>query len=458
MSRAIRVADKAVITYKGSVFNTDITGIQGSQVSVLDPQNKITTSITWNGQVWLLPGNIAVDSVVLQQVNLPNVIAPVISVRNTSSSSTSPIPFILPEIPIVTATVFTPTTVVKSPITVSINTAIGDFPYKRTFMTDDEVKKRFANLSNYNFSIIEMPYTIKRMPKVNKALLNFGGKQLVINTPTENYDLYDNLSDYFQEPARMNCKRSDQTETPFQYWQTHQTEIQERAHELAKTLKGVNTQQLPTDSIKNLREAMYQLHYECTTFKPSLLVGFIKYLGSKRILDISSGYGDRLIAAMAMNDKIEYYVGVDPNSALFPGYKSMIDFFISNIEDRKKYIMIESEFEKAILPNLTYDLVYTSPPFYDLEEYANKNQSYIGRTPEQWYNDFLIFSLKKAWSYLEKNGFMVLYINDTRGYSYTERMVNEILTFPGAQYIGCLPQSDIKERKNINPHWCFKKN
>lgn len=440
---SLKIGDKANVRYKGAVFSTTITDITGSTLSLFDEKNNIRTSITWNGINWLLPGNIPAERVDFSAVTISPITNPVTSISSiaatTTTSSPKRDPFTLPEIPLVKVQIYTPTTINTMQIT------IPEFPYKRKFLTEKDIRQKFQNLSNYNFRIVEMPYIIKRMPNVNKRLLSFNGKSLVIDTPIENYDLYDNISDVFNEEQRMNCKRNDQTETPLQFWRTHQNEVKQKAKELG----GINE--------KNLREAMYALHYECTTFKPSLIVGFIKYLGSKRILDISSGWGDRLIGAMAMNNQIQYYVGVDPNSALFPGYQKIIEFFIPNIEDRKKYILIEGEFEKVTLPDLTYDLVFSSPPFFDLEEYAEKNQSYIGRTAEQWYNDFLIASLKKAWSRLEKNGFMVLYINDTKDYAYTERMVNDISKFENSQYIGCLPVSDLKEGKNMNPFWIVRK-
>ena len=51
----------------------------------------------------------------------------------------------------------------------------------------------------------------------------------------------------------------------------------------------------------------------------------IEHFNSKKILDMSSGWGDRLVGAMACN--IDCYHGFDPNSCLHPGYKKMIEFF-----------------------------------------------------------------------------------------------------------------------------------
>ncbi len=116
-----------------------------------------------------------------------------------------------------------------------------------------------------------------------------------------------NLSDYFQEQVRVRCKRSDQTITPHQYWELHREKIKRE-----------------TSDPSAQREILYKEYYECTTFKPSLLVGLAKFFETYRILDISSGWGDRLIGAIASS---ECYSGTDPNKALQPGYHEIIKFF-----------------------------------------------------------------------------------------------------------------------------------
>ena len=48
----------------------------------------------------------------------------------------------------------------------------------------------------------------------------------------------------------------------------------------------------------------------------------------------------------------------------------MIDTF-ANCKDKQNYILIENGFETATLPNTKFDLVFLSPPFFDLEKYSN---------------------------------------------------------------------------------------
>ena len=85
------------------------------------------------------------------------------------------------------------------------------------------------------------------------------------------------------------------------------------------------------------------------------------------------------------------YVEVDPNPCLYPKFQEIVEFFGA---DKNKYVFIESPFEKALLPDMTYDLILTSPPFFSLEVYSNdENQSIHNRDLNVWFDDFLIESL-----------------------------------------------------------------
>ena len=50
---------------------------------------------------------------------------------------------------------------------------------------------------------------------------------------------------------------------------------------------------------------------ECSTHNPLIIKYFIRKFAARRVLDFSSGWGDRLIGALTSD--IDLYVGVDPN-------------------------------------------------------------------------------------------------------------------------------------------------
>lgn len=317
--------------------------------------------------------------------------------------------------------------------------------------------KRFGRLSRYQLNLKYFRYSIRNIKNLEQKHLLYIEKEkippylnkkfpqgvyAVAIVHDSDYDDYNNVSDFFQEEVRIQSKRKDQKLTPYEYWQNKNLDV-------ASTREG----------IKQQREILYKEHYECTNFRPSLMVGFGKYFGATSILDISAGWGDRLIGAMAL--EVEY-VGVDPNPKLFKGYREAIEFFD---ESEEKYVMIHDTFEHAKLPKRKYDLVFTSPPYFDLEEYSvdmsekdRRKQSYYGRNLEKWYKDFLMVSLKKAFDHLIVGGYMVININEIRNEKpFVVRMIDEMNDYPRAKYLGCISQYTDRSKKSPQPFWIWKK-
>lgn len=321
-----------------------------------------------------------------------------------------------------------------------IGGAVDDFPYKKISIKSDELKDRFDRLKRFKFDIVPHSYKIKN---VSDDLLKYEGQQLVINHPKSYYDEYDNISDYFIEPARIKCIRSDQKQSVQSYWMSNKNDVIAHCKRKYKKI-----------SKHNLRESLYDLISECNTFKPSLIVGFIKMFKAKSILDISAGWGDRLIGSLSQNVS---YTGVDP-ADLHQYYDEMINFF----DHKSKTTLIKAKFEDPFEKDYEIsevDMVFSSPPFYDLEKYhsIDTSQSYMNRSLDDWYNEFLMVSIKKAWFYIKNKGHMVLYIADAYNRPpYVQRMITDINKFSDSTYLGCLPQMDIKQ--NIpRPFWIWQK-
>eukprot|EP01114_Cavostelium_apophysatum_P017638 TRINITY_DN5297_c0_g1_i1.p1 TRINITY_DN5297_c0_g1~~TRINITY_DN5297_c0_g1_i1.p1 ORF type:complete len:271 (+),score=35.71 TRINITY_DN5297_c0_g1_i1:719-1531(+) len=218
-----------------------------------------------------------------------------------------------------------------------------------------------------------------------------GGKEeytLIRSRDPQDYEEIDVLVDYFQERPRMMARRSDAAFCPMDYWLKHGSGIVE---ELFKSRKDFNT--------LNLRELLYRKARECTQFKPSLAFTVFKLLKATRILDFSAGWGDRLAAAIAAD--VESYVGVDPNLDLKKGHSDIIEAF-ARPEERDRYRVIYSPFQTADLGGARFDLVFTSPPFFDFEIYSTIEGQSILDHPDMtsWLIHFLFVSLKKAWDHL----------------------------------------------------------
>lgn len=256
------------------------------------------------------------------------------------------------------------------------------------------------------------------------------------------------LSDYFHGKHRLNAKRFDQNESPLEYFENNQELVVSLAE---KQFNG------------DIKQALITLTKQCSPFSPFIAVQTFRLFNSRKILDLCAGWGDRLIAALSRDEWIDYYCGIDPNKQLSSGYQNMIKMFAPK-HSRSKYELISSPAEITHIPlppyKQLYDLIFTSPPFFDKEEYVTdknkdnyKNQSIVTfKTFEDWYKHFLLYILANASDLLKIGGYIVLHIDP----SYVERLKTDLLcvTYVGMIYIG----DPTYESNSYEPMIVFQKN
>ena len=126
-----------------------------------------------------------------------------------------------------------------------------------------------------------------------------------------------------------------------------------------------------------------------------------------------------------------------------------------------------------------FDLVFTSPPYYDLEEYRSRTNGLVGQSLEkplslqEWLNNFLFPLVAKAWSFVKPGGHYILYMNDYATkkagaslrnvvpVSFVQDTVSYMLdTLDHCQFKGVISQTNsIEQKKSIKaqPFWIFNK-
>lgn len=317
-----------------------------------------------------------------------------------------------------------------------------EFPFKRLNYTDKQIKGKFDNLSKYEFKFNNMKFIPSNLFYLNHYMFLYEGKEprLIIHEKSD-YENYNILSDMFMEESRMKCHVINR-ESPWDYYFKHHKELKKESQEKFKSTEP-----------KVVREVLFSRTKECTSFRPTLLVGMIKLFNVKSVLDFSAGWGDRLIAAMCMKVR---YTGVDPNKNNFKFYEDMITFFKRS---KKKYNMIQSPFEDTNIKD-KYDLVFTSPPYYSLEKYSDDKSQSINKfsSEESWTNNFLLVALSKAWKSVNTNGHMVIIINQKdKRETYVKKMFDHMYNnFKDCQYVGCIGYTNkIENRRPVNPQPMF---
>jgi hypothetical protein len=125
-----------------------------------------------------------------------------------------------------------------------------------------------------------------------------------------------------------------------------------------------------------------------------------------KVLDPCAGYGGRLTGLISTNKNLLYH-GIDPCPETTVGNTQLAAFYSRLYEPITKELQWKFRFRHDLgcaedvlptLPDKEYDLVFTSPPYFNVEQYDTlPNQSYL-RYPdyESWRDKFLSVLIKES--------------------------------------------------------------
>ena len=181
------------------------------------------------------------------------------------------------------------------------------------------------------------------------------------------------------------------------------------------------------------------------------------------IYDPSSGWGGRILGAMSSHRKI-HYIGTDPNTDNFidelgiTRYEYVADFFNNECletnsfwEEEKNTYHVFQEGSEHIGNHKDFqqykgklDLVFTSPPYFDREQYSNDETQSFKSYPEydDWRDNFLKPTLENAFHSLRNDRYLLWNIADIKigkdKFHPLEQDSIDILTNLGMEYQGKL--------------------
>ena len=317
------------------------------------------------------------------------------------------------------------------------------FPFQRLFLKSPQIM--FGELRRSRPRVLRRSFKIRAYYPFRAPIdCYFQGKPLAVFSSQDCYERFDALSDHFNETARIKAKRCD-SRSPYEFWndETSLREILTIAFEQEKITPHL------------VRSLIYEQVQEAKQFRPSWVRGILKLLFSDtrdlEVLDMSAGWGDRLLACMSMDTK---YHGFDPNTTLSSGHQKMIRIFGNN----KRHTIEYKPFEDAELEKEKYDVCISSPPFFDLEHYCEEDTQSIKRYPKlrAWMEGFLFPSLRKIWDALKYGGYMALHLGDTYRFRICDAMnhyIDEKLV--DSYYQGAI--GIVGEKKRPTPVWVWQK-
>lgn len=144
-------------------------------------------------------------------------------------------------------------------------------------------------------------------------------------------------------------------------------------------------------------------------FFPMAALGILnKYATGGQVLDPFLGWGGRCLGAMC--SKINNYTGYDLQT-------DVVDGCIKLSQDFSSISSIKTEFHNGDCLKLmkenkqTYDLIFTSPPYMDTEQYGIESDS----MRQNWIDDFVFPFAQECKQHLNENGKLALHLKDLKG-------------------------------------------
>ena len=252
-------------------------------------------------------------------------------------------------------------------------------------------------------------------------------------------------SNYFQQENRWSVDGTI-SPGPLRTWKTEK---------FMTTLMGAAyTLKFPKIDKGTLRTMLGLRKYICSQFKPNAAKALYDYFDVKNVLDFSAGWGDRL-AGFYASLNTELYVGLDPRVENHPIYHKQAQYYdklLTMFENEKKVFFHDSPAEDFDYSeyNDTFDIVFTSPPYFNVERYSyDDTQSWVRyKTINDWNKDFLHKAIEKMWPSIRSGGKLCVNISDVNASSkgqsskgwqqICDPMNDFIQTFPDSKYLGAI--------------------
>ena len=133
-----------------------------------------------------------------------------------------------------------------------------------------------------------------------------------------------------------------------------------------------------------------------------------------RLLDFSAGFGGRLLAALTLNRQ---YIGIDPAVRQVAGLRRMAADLEQRSSGSSEIIGGCAEDILPLLPGKSHDLILSSPPYFDTEEYdssppqsCHRYQSYA-----DWCEGFLQPIIEQGCRVLKPGAYFLINVKDQPG-------------------------------------------
>lgn len=346
--------------------------------------------------------------------------------------------------------------------------------YSRDNMRDyfNDLRKKIRNALYDDKSFVDkllINYLLVREEYKFGFIDNMGNKEYLYILCYDKFEDKQSLTDYFVEPIRLKCKKLNYLSYDEESRTSNFIDKNEKLPKLTAKSSYDDKLFVYNKQREYLEESSAK---ECGTFPYAVGYSIYTLFKPKSVLDISAGWGDRLITSALYG--IEKYTGIDPNTELQESYQSMINLYV-NKKNQSNYKVIPKACEDITpedIDNQLYDIVFSSPPYFTTERYSeDESQSFKRyKNLDDWLNGFMYPSLNICYNSLKKNGMLVFVLSDTKQgeniIHLTEKVLDKCKEI-GFRYRGCIPYVHYLKlykyvpkkpsRMIVQPVWIFQK-
>jgi hypothetical protein len=153
---------------------------------------------------------------------------------------------------------------------------------------------------------------------------------------------------------------------------------------------------------------IYSLHCgSVALFKPLKAKQIYEQFKPTAVLDPCMGWGGRLLGAVSQ--KVPHYIGIDLNVNLKEAYQSMVQT-LNELTNLDKLTKVDLHFCDAVgfdYSTLKYDMIFTSPPYFNIELYSHTNK----KTKQEWVDQFYKPLFQNTFQYLLVGGWMCINVS-----------------------------------------------
>ena len=144
-----------------------------------------------------------------------------------------------------------------------------------------------------------------------------------------------------------------------------------------------------------------------TKYRALTTKAIVQYFGAKRVLDPCIGWGGRMLGTLAAGDDT-LYAGCEPDTNTAANLRKILTEGDLPQTSKSRVILLELPAEKGISQFKKmekFDMILTSPPYFNLEIYTSGEQSTLSYTTwEEWSEKWLKTLILSYLSCLKSNG------------------------------------------------------